>query len=74
MSKRRGDRWADAAFSWGLLQDDTARVIVWMEDGIPRILARGRGQEITLLASPTWETVAELMMRASYELRKEGFR
>jgi len=70
MSKRRGDRWADAAFSWGLLQDPTARVVLWMdEDGVPRITARGLGREVNLLPSIAWETVAELLMRASFELR-----
>jgi len=70
MSKRRGDRWSEAAFSWALLDDKTARVIIWIdEDGVPRIVARKYDMEVNLLPYPHWETVAELLMRASLELR-----
>jgi len=72
MSKRRGDRWSEAAFSWALLEDPTARVIIWMdEDGVPRITARSAFTEVNLLPSIAWETVAELLMRASFELRAD---
>jgi hypothetical protein len=72
MSKRRGDKWADAAFAWALLDDRTARVIIWVDEGgVPRIVARSAYTEVNLLPSPHWETVAELLMRASLALRAD---
>jgi len=69
--KRRDDRWADAARVWAALDDPTARVVLSMRDGIPDLVIRGGGREVRIYASPTWETVAELMIRVADALARE---
>jgi len=69
--KRRDDRWADAAQAWAALDDPTARLILTMRDGIPDLVVRAGGREVRIYASPTWETVAELMIRAADALARE---
>jgi len=69
--KRRDDRWADAAAAWAALDDPTTRLVLTMRDGLPDLVLRAGGREVRIYASPTWETVAELMIRAAEALARE---